>query len=68
MPIDWELKYELNEVWHSSFWEFFALWQGKHWVCMAENKDSHLAKNSLIFRVLQHCDPNVIMYENLSSY
>jgi len=44
MPIDWELKYELNEVWHSSFWAFFELWQEKHCVFRAENKDSYFTK------------------------
>jgi len=32
MLIDRNLNYELNEVWHSSFWRLFSLQQPKNWI------------------------------------
>jgi len=29
--MDCKLNFELNKVWHSTFWALFALWQQKYW-------------------------------------
>jgi len=44
MPIDWKLSHELNEVWHSLFWQILFFWQPKNFIFMLKKKGSNFCQ------------------------
>jgi len=55
MPIDWKLNDELDELWHSSFWLLFLLWQPKYAIFRAKKWASDFRQKHEN-QIFQKCD------------